>query len=125
MHKEIKGLTVKKTKTGADLLIDNSFEGPVVFSQDMGLGFSEPCVEIGREGQRITFKDASKRKYLGKGFSLAVKCECGEILEVDFTNSRKQCWGVCKCGAIFINPFYVDPVSESWQRSADRGETYM
>lgn len=125
MHKEIKGLTVKKTKIGADLLIDNSFEGLVVLSQDMGLGFSEPCVEIGREGQRITFKDASKRKYLGKGFSLAVKCECGEILEVDFTNSRKQCWGVCKCGAIFINPFYVDPVSKSWQHSADAGEVYM
>lgn len=52
MHKEIKGLTVKKTKTGADLLIDNSFEGPVVFSQDMGFGFSEPCVEIGREAGR-------------------------------------------------------------------------
>lgn len=63
MDKEIKGLTVKKMKTGADLLIDNSFEGPAVLTQDMGLGFLEPCVEIGREGQRVTFKDASKRKY--------------------------------------------------------------
>lgn len=68
MNKEIKGLTVEKTKTGADLLIDNSFEGPVVLSTDMGLGFSEPYVEIGREGQRVTFKDASKRNYIGKGF---------------------------------------------------------
>lgn len=37
----------------------------------------------------------------------------------------EKCLGVCKCGAIFINSFYEDPVSKSWQRSADAGEAYM
>lgn len=90
----------------------------------MGLGFLEPCLEISREGQKPIFKSVSMRRYIGKGFTLAVKCDCGEVLEVNI-DKCKQCLGVCKCGAIFINPFYEDPVSKSWQRSADAGEAYM
>lgn len=51
MDKEIKGLKVERTATGATLHIDNSFEGPAILKQDMGLGFLEPCLEISREGQ--------------------------------------------------------------------------
>lgn len=124
MDKEIKGLKVERTATGATLHIDNSFEGPAILKQDMGLGFLEPCLEISREGQKPILKSVSMRRYIGKGFTLAVKCDCGEVLEVNI-DKCKQCLGVCKCGAIFINPFYEDPVSKSWQRSADAGEAYM
>lgn len=125
MSKELKGIKVEETESGPKILIDNSFVGPATLKKDMGLGFSEPCIEVVREGQNVFFKDVSARKYLGNGFSLMVKCQCGETLEVKPTCTRDKCWGVCKCGAIFINPFYVDPVSESWQHSADRGEFYM
>lgn len=125
MDKEIKGLRVERTNTGATLSIDNDFEGPATLKSDMGLGFLEPCLEISREGQNPILKSISVRKYLGKGFTLAVKCDCGEVFEVSADNKCKQCWGVCKCGAIFINPFYEDPVSKSWRRSADLGEAYM
>lgn len=125
MDKEIKGLRVERTNTGATLYIDNDFEGPAILKQDMGLGFLEPCLEISREGQNPILKNISMRKHLGKGFTLAVKCDCGEVFEVSVDNKCKQCLGVCKCGAVFINPFYEDPVSKSWQSSADAGEAYM
>lgn len=51
MDKEIKGLKVERTATGATLHIDNSFEGPAILKQDMGLGFLEPCLEISRRSE--------------------------------------------------------------------------
>lgn len=125
MEESIKGLRVERTKTGITFYIDNSFEGPVILKQDRGLGFLEPCLEISREGHNPKFKSITMRKYLGDGFTLAVKCDCGEVFEVSDANKCKQCWGVCKCGAILINPFYEDPVGKSWQCSADLGEAYM
>lgn len=119
------GITVEETDKGAILHIDQSVKEPVILKADCGLGIMEPCYSIQKDGNNMIVKSISNRKYFGEGFSLTVKCKCGEMLEVDVKDKRKQCWGVCSCGAIFMNPFYVDPVSESWQRSAERGEAYM
>lgn len=108
------GITVEETDKGAILHIDQSVKEPVIIKADCGLGFMEPHTSILLNEGNVIVKSISNRKHFGEGFSIIVKCKCGETLEVDVKDKRKQCWGVCSCGAIFMNPFYVDPVSESW-----------
>lgn len=122
------GITYSKLRVKRDgyyLLIstkpDNSFEGPAYVVQDMGLGIEEKVISLTREGDRLKTEYTSERAYINDGFEFLIECsDCKAITKVEkygLSENKPYITRCSQCGKIFINPYYKDPVSESWEKN--------
>ncbi len=113
-----KGITLNQD---GQLQVDNKFEGPAYVVQDMGLGIEEKVISITREGDLLKPEYTSERAYLHKGFEFLIECsDCKAITKVEkygLSETKPYITRCSQCGKIFINPYYKDPVSESWEKN--------
>lgn len=112
-----KGITLNQD---GQLQVDNKFEGPAYVVQDMGLGIEEKVISLTREGDLLKPEYTSERAYLHKGFEFLIECsDCKAITKVEkygLSETKPYITRCSQCGKIFINPYYKDPVSESWEK---------
>ena len=89
--------------------------------QDMGLGIEEKVISLTREGDRLKTEYTSERAYINDGFEFLIKCsDCKAITKVEkygLSENKPYITRCSQCGKIFINPYYKDPVSESWEKN--------
>lgn len=122
------GITYSKLRVKRDgyyLLIstkpDKPFEGPAYVVQDMGLGIEEKVISLTREGDRLKTEYTSERAYINDGFEFLIECsDCKAITKVEkygLSENKPYITRCSQCGKIFINPYYKDPVSESWEKN--------
>lgn len=113
-----KGITLNQD---GQFQVDNKFESPAYVVQDMGLGIEEKVISITREGDLLKPKYTSERAYLHKGFEFLIECsDCKAITKVEkygLSETKPYITRCSQCGKIFINPYYKDPVSESWEKN--------
>lgn len=112
-----KGITLDKDDQPQ---VDNTFEGPAYITQDMGLGIEEKVISLTRDGDKLKTEYTSERAYLHNGFEFFIECsECKAMIKVEkgcLSETEPIITRCSKCGKIFINPYYKDSVSESWER---------
>lgn len=89
--------------------------------QDMGLGIEEKVISLTREGDRLKTEYTSERAYINDGFEFLIECsDCKAITKVEkygLSENKPYITRCSQCGKIFINPYYKDPVSESWEKN--------
>lgn len=114
-----KGITLNQD---GQLQVDNKFEGPAYVVQDMGLGIEEKLISLTREGDLLKPEYTSERAYLHRGFEFLIECSnCKAITKVEkygLSETKPYITRCSQCGKIFINPYYKDPVSESWKKGS-------
>lgn len=89
--------------------------------QDMGLGIEEKVISLTRESDRLKTEYTSERAYINDGFEFLIECsDCKAITKVEkygLSENKPYITRCSQCGKIFINPYYKDPVSESWEKN--------
>lgn len=89
--------------------------------QDMGLGIEEKVISLTREGDRLKTEYTSERAYINDGFEFLIECsDCKAITKVEkygLSENKPYITRCSQCEKIFINPYYKDPVSESWEKN--------
>lgn len=89
--------------------------------QDMGLGIEEKVISLTREGDRLKTEYTSERAYINDGFEFLIECsDCKAITKVEkygLSENKPYITRCSQCGKIFINPYYKDQVSESWEKN--------
>lgn len=89
--------------------------------EDMGLGIEEKVISLTREGDRLKTEYTSERAYINDGFEFLIECsDCKAITKVEkygLSENKPYITRCSQCGKIFINPYYKDPVSESWEKN--------
>lgn len=87
----------------------------------MGLGIEEKVISLTREGDRLKTEYTSERAYINDGFEFLIECsDCKAITKVEkygLSENKPYITRCSQCGKIFINPYYKDPVSESWEKN--------
>lgn len=87
----------------------------------MGLGIEEKVISLTREGDRLKTEYTSERAYINDGFEFLIECsDCKAITKVEkygLSENKPYITRCSQCGKIFINPYYKDLVSESWEKN--------